>query len=154
MTEGVEGFRATTGDEHLSDPGQSAEDRAAAVRQAMDGLWQIRSMMNPAASRPVAVPAEWERRQPVRAIALALEAAGISASALGPDGQRIATGYRVSHVDGIVRVEWLGPAGSRALYQQHEQLQRCARALEGLGWQVLEYRGARRHRWLEVEPPP
>ncbi|MFC5148923.1 hypothetical protein [Streptomyces aureoversilis] len=154
MTEGAEGFRAATGDEHPSGLDQNAEDRAAAVRQAMDGLWQIRRVMNPAAGRPVAGPAEWERRQPLRAVALALEAAGIPASALGPDGRRAAAGYRVSHVDGVVRVEWLGPPGSKAVYEQHEQLQRCARALEDLGWQVLEYRGARRHRWLEVEPPP
>ncbi|MEV5375992.1 hypothetical protein AB0L26_08445 [Streptomyces nondiastaticus] len=153
MTEGAERFHAATGDEDPSSLGQSGEDRAAAVRRAMDGLWQIRKVMNPADGRPVSAPAEWERRQPLRAVALALEAAGISASALGPDGRRTTTGYRVSLVDGIVRVEWLGPPGSKAVLQQHQQLQHCMRALQDLGWQALEYRGARQHRWLEVEPP-
>ncbi|MDT0449432.1 hypothetical protein [Streptomyces hesseae] len=154
MTENAEGFRAATGDESASGPDLSAEDRAAAVRRAMDGLWQIRRMMNPADGRPVSVPAEWERRQPLRAVALALAAAGIPASALDPDGRRAATGYRVSLVDGVVHVEWFGPPGSKAVVQQHEQLQYCTRALQDLGWEVLEYRGAHRHRWLEVEPPP
>ncbi|MFI9202807.1 hypothetical protein [Streptomyces sp. NPDC053048] len=154
MTDSAEGFRAATGDEHPSGPELSAEERAAAARQAMDGVWQIRKLMNPADGRPVSVPAEWERRQPLRAVALGLAAAGLPASALGLDGRRTAAGYRVSHVDEVVRVEWLGPPGSRAGYEQHEQLQRCSRALKDLGWQVLEYRGARRHRWLEVEPLP
>ncbi|MEV4927077.1 hypothetical protein [Streptomyces roseoverticillatus] len=154
MTENAEGFHAATGDESPSGVDLSAEDRAAAVRRAMDGLWQIRKIMNPADGRPVTVPAEWERRQPLHAVALALEAAEIPPSAHGPDGRRTATGYRVSLADKVVRVEWLGPPGSKAVYQQHEQLELCARALRALGWQALEYRGARRHRWLEVEPPP
>ncbi|WFB05904.1 hypothetical protein LRS74_01820 [Streptomyces sp. LX-29] len=152
MTHTLPGFHAATGDESPSD--QSPDARAAAVHQALAGLRQIRALMNPQAGRSVSVPAEWERLRPVRAIALALEAARIPASVVAADGRRTATGYRVSRDEGAVRVEWLGPPGSGAVYEQHEQLQRCARALRDLGWQTLEYRGARRHRWLEVEAPP
>ncbi|MEU5417811.1 hypothetical protein [Streptomyces sp. NPDC020667] len=105
MTDSSPGFRAATGDESPSAHDHNAEDRARAVRQAMDGLWQIRKVMNPAAGRPVSVPAQWERLQPVRAIALALEAAGIPASALDADGRRTATGYRLCRENGAVRVE-------------------------------------------------
>ncbi|MFI1800182.1 hypothetical protein ACH427_22920 [Streptomyces sp. NPDC020379] len=156
MTDAPAGFPVLTGDECSSGlgAGACAEDRAATVRQAMAGLRQIREITNPPAGHAVTAPAPWERLQPLRAIALALEDAGIPASALDADGRRTATGYRLRRENRIVRVEWTGPPGSGALYQQHEGLQRCARALQDLGWHVLEYRGARRHRWLEVEAPP
>ncbi|MEU1815018.1 hypothetical protein ABZ543_07455 [Streptomyces roseifaciens] len=145
-------FEVDTGDG--CPPSGDASGRAAAVREAMEGLLQIRRLMNGHLTDPVSGPADWERRQPVRAVALVLEAAGIPPSALDADGQRSATGYRVrpGEQPGSVRVEWLGPPGSGAAAQQHEALQRCARVLEGLGWPALEYRGARRQRWLEAEP--
>ncbi|RLU82538.1 hypothetical protein CTZ27_29875 [Streptomyces griseocarneus] len=154
MTDGPAGFPVITGDECPSNLGIGAENRTVTVRQAMAGLRQMREITNPSAGRAVSVPAEWERLQPLRAIALGLEEAGIPASALDADGRRTATGYRVRLENGVVRVEWAGPPGSGAVYLQHDGLQRCARALQDLGWQTLEYRGARRHRWLEVEAPP
>ncbi len=116
MVDAPAGFPVLVGDECPSDLGHRPDARAAAVRQAVAGLRQIREITNPSAGRAVDVPAQWERLQPLRAIALALETAGIPASAVGPDGRRTATGYRVSCCDGVVRVEWLGPPGSKAVY--------------------------------------
>ncbi|MFE9403287.1 hypothetical protein ACFYNY_16085 [Streptomyces sp. NPDC006530] len=140
----AEPFEAATGDGPL----ERGPGRAAAVRTAFEGLLGIRRVMN------VPGPAQWERLRPVRAIALALEAAGIEASAVGGQGERCATGYRVSAVEGAraVRVEWLGPPGSGAEYAANEELRRCAGVLRPLGWVALEYRGPRRHHYLEVEP--
>ena len=147
-------FEAATGDEAPLDaaPGQ----RAAAVRAAFDGLLEIRRLMNTDRADPLAVPAAWERHQPVRAVAIALEAAGIPPSAVGADGHRPATGYRCGEAEqaGAVRVEWLGPTGSGAAYAAGDELANCARVLRGLGWEALEYRGRGRHRYLEVEPLP
>ncbi|MEX2980898.1 hypothetical protein [Streptomyces sp. C36] len=159
---GTTGFDVATGDTGPVSAGP--RERADAVRQAVDGLLQIRRVMNAGTAEPEAVPAEWERRQPVRAVALVLEAAGIPPSAVGEDGRRLGTGYvvRLSEPTGalprggeprsVARVEWLGPPGSGAVLQQHAELQRCAGALEGLGWLALAYRGERRQHWLEVEP--
>ncbi|ARZ72609.1 hypothetical protein M1P56_16920 [Streptomyces sp. HU2014] len=151
MRETTAGFCAATGNDFPPVAGAGSEDRAAAVLQAVEALRRIREVVNPAAGRSVSVPAQWERLQPVRAIALALEAAQVPASAVDAGGHRVATGYSVRDHDGVVRVEWVGPAGSHARYEQHECLQRCAQALEELGWQTLEYRGARGQRWLEAE---
>lgn len=146
------GFQPATGADEI--PGGSARDREAAVRVAFEGLLQIRRMMNTTIPSPDRVPADWERRQPVRAVALALEAAGIPASAIDSDGRRIATGYCVGSADqvGVVRVEWLGPTGSGAAYAAQDELRRCVAVLRSLGWEALEYRGPRGRRYLEVEP--
>ncbi|MGK5543308.1 hypothetical protein ACSNOH_00940 [Streptomyces sp. URMC 127] len=154
MTGSLPGFRVVTGDECSVDDVQDPAERAAAVRQVLEALRHIREVVNPASGRPVSVPAQWERLQPVRAISIALESAGIPASSVDADGRRTATGYRVHQQDATTRVEWKGPPGSGAVYEQHEQLQLCARVVQDLGWQTLEYRGAHRHRWLEVEAPP
>ncbi|MFF7651071.1 hypothetical protein ACFZCY_14665 [Streptomyces sp. NPDC007983] len=147
-------FDAATGDEAPieTDP----RKRTAAVRAAFDSLLEIRRLMNTDSDDPLATPAAWERHQPVRAVAIALEAAGIPPSAVGADGHRLATGYRCAEAEraGVVRVEWLGPTGSGAAYAAGEQLGNCARVLRGLGWEALEYRGRGRHRYLEVEPLP
>ncbi|MEU9192826.1 hypothetical protein [Streptomyces hundungensis] len=144
MSEVAEPFEAATGDGPLA----VGAGRTAAVRTAFEGLLNIRRVMN------VSGPAQWERLRPVRAVALALEAAGLPASAVDGQGERCATGYRVSAVEGAraVRVEWLGPPGSGAEYAANEELRRCAAVLRPLGWVALEYRGARRHHYLEVEP--
>ncbi|MEU7565540.1 hypothetical protein [Streptomyces fradiae] len=153
-------FEPATGDgppapDPVADPA-AAGRRAAGVRVAYEGLLQIRRLTATGGGDPAAVPAAWERGQPVRAVALALEAAGVPPSALGADGGRAATGYRVSPGErpGQVRVEWLGPPGGGAAQEEEAALSRCARALERLGWEALLYRGPRRRRYLEVEPMP
>ncbi|MFG2719003.1 hypothetical protein ACGFW5_12050 [Streptomyces sp. NPDC048416] len=140
-------FEAATG----QGPGVAGADREAAVRAAFAGLLHIRRVMEGPNARG---PAPWERLQPVRAIAIALEAAGIEPSAVDGQGVRCATGYRVSAAEGraTARVEWLGPPGSGAEYAAGESLRRCAAVLRPLGWVALEYRGPRRRHYLEVEP--
>ncbi|MER5928829.1 hypothetical protein [Streptomyces sp. NPDC002054] len=143
-------FEAATGDEPAPAPG-AAGRRAVEVRTAFEGLLQIRRVMGADG------PAVWEREQPLRAVAVALEAAGLPPSAVDPvTGDRLAAGYRVTAGDGpgLVRVSWSGPAGSRAAEQEERQLAACAEVLERLGWHTLLYRGPRRRRFLEVEPPP
>ncbi|MFI1888738.1 hypothetical protein [Streptomyces jumonjinensis] len=126
-------------------------ERAAEVRAAFAGLAQIRRLTGDGGA-----PADWERRQPVRAVALALEAGGVPPSAVGADGERVASGYRVRAADreGVVWVEWVGAAGSGAAHEEEARLRECARVLEGVGWEALLYRGAKRRRFLEVEAAP
>ncbi|OKJ72903.1 hypothetical protein [Streptomyces sp. CB02460] len=147
------GFEPATGDGPPA-PGDAAA-RAASVRSALAGLLQIRRLANSGRSDPESVPAPWELHRPVRAVALALEAAGLPASAVGPSGERTGKGYRVAEgaSPGTVRVEWLGPAGSGAAYEEESELPRCVGALRELGWTALLYRGPRGRRFLEVEPP-
>ncbi|WP_262701085.1 MULTISPECIES: hypothetical protein [Streptomyces] len=150
-------FEVATGAAEL--PGGDGRGREAAVRTAFEGLLQIRRLMNADTADTAhteGVPAEWERRQPVRAVALALEAAGVPPSAVDAEGRRTATGYCLGAAErtGVVRVEWLGPPGSGAGYAAEGALRNCAAVLRRLGWEALEYRGPRRHRYLEVEPPP
>lgn len=147
------GFEPATG-EGPSPPGP-AERRAAAVRTAFAGMVQIRRLTNTGHAVPEAVPAPWELHRPVRAVALALEASGLSASAVDASGRRTATGYRVEAgtTSGTVRVEWLGPPGSGAAHEEDGELTRCAAVLRESGWIALLYRGPRRRRFLEVEPP-
>ncbi|QES51648.1 hypothetical protein DEJ50_31145 [Streptomyces venezuelae] len=143
-------FEAATGDGPAPAP-EAVGRRAQEVRTAFEGLLQIRRVL--AADGP----AGWEREQPLRAVAVALEAAGLPPSAVDPvTGARLATGYVATPGDGpgLVRVTWSGPAGSRAAEQEERQLAACAEVLEHLGWHTLLYRGPRRRRFLEVEPPP
>ncbi|WP_030902235.1 hypothetical protein [Streptomyces sp. NRRL F-5126] len=151
--EGHGGFEAATG---YGPPRAEAapRGRAAEVRVAYEGLRQIRRLTNAGSGDPAGAPAAWERQRPVRAVALALEAAGIPPSAVDDAGSRTATGYAVREGDGpgTARVEWLGPAGSGAALEEEAALTRCADALERLGWEALLYRGPRRRRYLEVEP--
>ncbi|MCP9956437.1 hypothetical protein [Streptomyces sudanensis] len=153
-------FEAATGDgpplpDREADPA-AAERRAAEVRVAYEGLLQIRRLTAPAGTDPGTAPAPWERKQPVRAVALALEAAGFPPSALDAEGRRVRTGYRVGPGErpGQVRVDWPGPPGGGAAQEEETALAGCARALERLGWEALLYRGPRRRRHLEVEPMP
>uniref|UniRef100_A0AAU2VH85 Uncharacterized protein n=1 Tax=Streptomyces sp. NBC_00008 TaxID=2903610 RepID=A0AAU2VH85_9ACTN len=147
------GFEPATG-EGPSPPGP-AEERAAAVRTAFAGMVQIRRLVNSGHPAPESVPAPWELRGAVRAVALTLEASGLSASAVDASGRRTATGYRVepATAPGTVRVEWLGPPGSGAAHEEGDELNRCAAALRASGWTALLYHGPRRRRFLEVEPP-
>ncbi|MET9689863.1 hypothetical protein ABZY81_15490 [Streptomyces sp. NPDC006514] len=144
-----QGFEPATGDGPAAAPG----GREAELRTAYEGLLQIRRLVNGPAG--AAVPAAWEVRQLPRAVALVLEAAGIVPSALDARGMRTRTGYRVAAgaEPGRVEVTWLGPAGGGAAGEEQERLAACAAVLERLGWVCLLYRGPRRRRFLEVEPP-
>ncbi|MFF9342358.1 hypothetical protein ACF1CG_21750 [Streptomyces sp. NPDC014773] len=150
---GAEGaFEAATGDgpPFTGD----AEQRSREVRSALDGLRQIRRLTGGPDGAAGAVPALWERRQPVRAVALALEAAGLTPSAVDSAGVRTATGYRVRAGErpATAVVEWLGPPGSGAAREETGELTACAEALGRLGWEALLYKGPRGRRFLEVEP--
>ncbi|MEU3602103.1 hypothetical protein ABZ714_25810 [Streptomyces sp. NPDC006798] len=141
-------FEPETGDGPAGSGANTEVTRAAEVRTAYAGLLQIRRLGG-------AVPAAWERNQPVRAVALTLEAAGLPPSAVGPSGERAATGYRVSAGPrpGTARVEWLGPPGSGARNEAGTRLRACVSALEAAGgWDALLYRGERGLRFVEVEP--
>ncbi|MFD7259799.1 hypothetical protein [Streptomyces sp. NPDC059874] len=142
-------FEPATGD----GPGTPGAGRAAEVRTAHEGLLQIRRLVNGPAG--ASVPAPWEVRQPSRAVALVLEAAGIPPSALDEEGRRTRTGYRVSAgaEPGRAEVAWLGPPGAGVAEEEAARLADCAAALERAGWVCLLYRGPRRRRFLEVEPP-
>ncbi|MEV7108335.1 hypothetical protein [Streptomyces atroolivaceus] len=148
------GFEPATGDGPAAS--EAAAVRAGEVRTAFEGLLQIRRLTCAGGADPEAVPASWELHRPQRAVALALEAAGIAASAVGPSGERTATGYRVceGEAPGAVRVEWAGPPGSGAAHDEEDALARCVTVLRRLGWTALLYRGPRRRRFIEVEPPP
>ncbi|MET9436396.1 hypothetical protein [Streptomyces sp. NPDC006551] len=146
-------FEAATGD-GPPPPAGEAEQRTRDVRAAWEGLLQIRRLTHGHGGDPPTPPAEWERRQPVRAIALALEAAKTPPSAVDASGARVATGYRVGAGErpGVVVVEWLGPPGSGAVREQDAALAGLVPVLERLGWEALLYRGPRGRRFLEVEP--
>ncbi|WP_329113501.1 hypothetical protein [Streptomyces sp. NBC_01353] len=146
-------FEAATGDGPPLEEAEG-EQRSREVRAAFDGLLQIRRMTNRQGGDPPGVPAEWELRQPVRAVALALEAARTAASAVDDAGARVATGYRVTAGErpGTAVVEWVGPPGGGAAQEEEAALTACVPVLERLGWEALLYRGPRRRRFLEVEP--
>ncbi|WP_405495971.1 hypothetical protein [Streptomyces sp. NBC_00096] len=154
MTTPGQGFEPASGD----GPAPPEAGRAVELRTAYEGLLQIRRLVNGPAG--AAVPAPWELRQMPRAVALALEAAGIAPSARDPrdtGGPRTRTGYRVGPAAsgaGRVEVTWVGPPGGGAAEEEQERLTACAAVLEPLGWVCLLYRGPRRRRFLEVEPPP
>ncbi len=159
---GVGGFQVCTGVE----PPEwwENEERAEQLEAAVEGLRQIRRLANVGVSEPAALPAEWERRQPLRVVSLLLEAGRIVPAAVDRSGAVTRTGYRTSLAadggegggrgEGGVRVEWAGPRGSGARYEEHEQLGCCASVLRPWGFDALMVKGPG-HRWhLEVEPRP
>ncbi|MET9324254.1 hypothetical protein ABZX75_29430 [Streptomyces sp. NPDC003038] len=150
MTVSGRGFEPASGDGPAR-PGDAG--RQAELRTAYEGLLQIRRLVNGPAG--TTVPAPWEVRQMARAVALVLEAEGTTPSAVDAQGRRTRTGYRVAAATepGRVEVSWLGPPGAGAAEEEQERLTACAALLERLGWQCLLYRGPRRRRFLEVEPP-
>ncbi|MFF0558008.1 hypothetical protein [Streptomyces sp. NPDC004266] len=146
-------FEAATGDGPPLPPAE-AEQRSREIRAAVDGLLQIRRLTLREGGDPRTVPADWERRRPVRAVALALESGGITPSSVDAAGVRLSTGYRVragERPDTAV-VEWLGPQGAGAAQEEAEALGACVPALARLGWEALLYKGPRGRRFLEVEP--
>ncbi|MEU8761510.1 hypothetical protein [Streptomyces sp. NPDC048659] len=146
-------FEAATGD-GPAPSGRDPDQRSREVRTAFDGLLQIRRLANRGGGDPAASPADWERSRPVRAVAIALEAAGQPPSEVDGTGARTATGYRVTPGErpGTAVVEWLGPPGSGAARAEETALTACAAVLDRLGWDALLYRGPRRRHFLEVEP--
>ncbi|MEU8523295.1 hypothetical protein [Streptomyces sp. NBC_01216] len=151
MTGGT--FAPATGDGPPLPP-EAAEQRSRDVRAALDGLLQIRRLTRTGGGDPRAAPADWERAQPVRSVALVLEASRTAVSAVDASGARVATGYRVRAGErpGTVVVEWLGPPGGGAAREEESALGACVPVLERLGWEALLYRGPRRRRFLEVAP--
>ncbi|MBY8885259.1 hypothetical protein K7472_10420 [Streptomyces sp. PTM05] len=145
------GFPVATGHEPAGPPDAR---RRPQVEAAYAALLDIRRLVNADVPEPLRLPAPWEVRQAVRAVALTLEAHGVEPSALGPDGDPVVTGYLVSAArEGVVRVEWVGPRGSGAPHEAATALKRCAAVLEETGWTALEYRDARGRRHVEAEPP-
>ncbi|MFE0650852.1 hypothetical protein ACFVZH_19920 [Streptomyces sp. NPDC059534] len=146
-------FEAATGDGPPPVPAD-AEQRSREIRTALDGLLQIRRLTHRQGDDPRAAPAAWERRQPVRAVALALESGGLTPSSVDGSGARVGTGYRVTagKRPGTAVVEWLGPPGSGAAQEESAALGSCGPALARLGWEALLYKGPRGRRFLEVEP--
>ncbi|WP_405551898.1 hypothetical protein [Streptomyces sp. NBC_01171] len=124
-------FAARVGGAEEAPPGPS---RAREVRDAWQGLMELRRMTNPdsATDRPCG----WERTHLVRAAALALEAAGHHPENAGTPG------YRVRATPQPEAVAVYGPA-----------LQPYTATLEAAGWQCGEYTDARtRTRHLLASP--
>jgi hypothetical protein len=139
------GFIARTGHEPRE---QATEARARQVAQAWESLLQIRRLVQP--DHPH-LPAPWESAQPVRTIALALEAAGVPICAVNgdvvvEDGAVVEPGER-----GEIRVTWRYRRGKRPIDAGEADLGAAAGALTGAGWDALLYR-AGRARYLLVEP--
>ncbi|MBF9067212.1 hypothetical protein I2501_04045 [Streptacidiphilus sp. NEAU-YB345] len=124
------------------------EDRAQQVAQAWESLLRIRGLVQPDHSE---LPAPWERAQPVRAVALALEAAGVPICAV--DGDAVVEGGAVVEPEerGGTRVTWRYLRGQRAVDAGEADLGAAADALGRAGWDALLYR-AGRVRYLLVEP--
>jgi hypothetical protein len=125
------------------------DERAAEVGGAWAGVREIRRV-----SGAGEVPARWERERMAWAVALALEAAGVPASAVDRSGRRVRAGYRVGEgpEPGTVRVEWRGPATAPAGPEAEAALARCTALLAERGWAALAYLGPGRHRYLLVTP--
>jgi hypothetical protein len=124
-------------------------DRSTEVAGAWAGVLEIRRV-----SGAGEAPARWERERGTWAVALALEAAGVPASAVDRSGRRVRGGYRVGEgpEPGTVRVEWRGPATAPAGPETEAALARCAALLAERGWSALAYLGPGRHRYLLVTP--
>ncbi|MFI8930019.1 hypothetical protein ACIG3E_20345 [Streptomyces sp. NPDC053474] len=111
-------------------PVEDGAARAREVRSAWLGIVEMRRMTNPGGDREV--PCAWERAHRVRAVAIALEAAGRE-------------GYRVVDAvqPGVVEVWEASGEGVRA----------CGAVLERVGWLVSEHGDARTgRRFLLVSP--
>ncbi|SEM86595.1 hypothetical protein [Streptacidiphilus jiangxiensis] len=144
--EGV--FTAVTGDES-SGAAELSESRTAEVAAAWAGVLGMRHLEMSAST-----PCTWERAQPVRAVAIALEAAGIRPAARDGAGRWLGAGYRVLPEPGGARVEWRGPASSPARQDAERELDRCAAVLSAAGWSCLQYLGRQHLRYLSVQPHP
>ncbi|GGO94084.1 hypothetical protein [Wenjunlia tyrosinilytica] len=164
---GPEVFAAATGDGPRT---SDTEGRRRAVATAWAGLLEIRRVTG-ADEAAVAAPAAWERARMVSAVALALEGAGITPSAVDASGRHVRDGYRVAESSSqphAVSVSWMSaqsaagrasaptaPAPAPAAEAEGEvrrQLGRCAHALERAGWHATEHTDRAGHRFLLASP--
>ncbi|GGU86256.1 hypothetical protein GCM10010260_19150 [Streptomyces filipinensis] len=128
-------FAARTGGEQ--GPHAAGPARLREVRSAWQGLLELRRMTN--SDGAVDRPCGWERTHLVRAVALALEAAG------HPPAGGDADGYRVRATPQPEAVAVYAP--------DPESLAACAATLAGAGWQAGEYTEPRtRVRYLLASP--
>lgn len=126
------GFTIRTGHEP---PDTHAADRPEQVAQAWEALLQIRRLVQP--DHPN-LPAPWERAQPLRAVALGLEAAEVSFAAM--DGQVVVgSGVQLDMDEGgLVRVTWRYRRGHRAVDAGEAAVPvRAAPIPFGRTWQAL-----------------
>ncbi|MGW4890708.1 hypothetical protein ACWEQL_00335 [Kitasatospora sp. NPDC004240] len=142
------GFSPATGDGPPLEPAD-ADLRAAEVARAWEGLLEVRRL-----SGTPAAPATWERTRAAWAVALALEAAGLPPCAVDHRGRRVRTGYRVvpGSTEAEARVEWRGPASSRARQEAEQQLEVCAARLAERGWESRAYLASGGLRFLTATP--
>jgi hypothetical protein len=122
--------------------------RAPAVAAAWAGLTEIRRVLQ---DGDTSRPAPWERERFVHAVSLALEAAGLTPSALtgergraGPSGR--APGYSVTAAaqPGLAEVAWHGAPD--------DGLAACQDALERSGWQCTRHTDRAGRRFLLASP--
>ncbi|WP_042390275.1 hypothetical protein [Streptacidiphilus melanogenes] len=138
-------FAARTGHEP---PEQAPEGRARQVAQAWESVLQIRRLVQP--DHPD-LPAPWERAQQVRAVALALEAAGVPLCAFDGDVVVMSGAVVEAEAHTGTGVTWRYQRGQRAADAGEADLGTAADALRRAGWDALLYR-AGRSRYLLVEP--
>ncbi|MCI3933856.1 hypothetical protein [Streptomyces sp. AN091965] len=129
-------FAPRTGTE-ANTPATEGPARQREVRAAWLGLVELRRMTNPEGDRER--PCAWERAHQVRAVAIALEAAGRAPATAGGDGYRVVESVQPDAVE----VSEPTPEGVRA----------CGAALERAGWLVSEHGDARTGRRFVVASP-
>ena len=142
-------FTARLGDEVTgADSAFAPESRRAEVAAAWAGVLEMRRLEDTSGR-----PCFWERAQPVRAVALALEAADVTPTARDAAGHWTQVGYRaLPGESAAVRVEWRGPASSKARLEAERELGRCAAVLAAAGWEALQYLGRQGVRFLQIHP--
>ncbi|WP_030667446.1 hypothetical protein [Streptomyces sp. NRRL B-1347] len=129
-------FAARTGTEQ-DRPGEDGPARAREVRGAWLGIVEMRRMTNPGGDRET--PCAWERAHQVRAVAIALEAAGRTPAGPGREGYRVVDAVQPD----VVEVREETSEGVRA----------CGAVLERAGWLVSEHGDARTgRRYVLVSP--
>ncbi|QDQ14461.1 hypothetical protein [Streptomyces spectabilis] len=129
-------FTPRTGTEQ-EPPGEDGPARAREVRSAWLGIVEMRRMTNPGGDRTI--PCAWERTHRVRAVAIALEAAGRVPAGPGREGYRVVDTAQPDAVE----VGEASAEGTRA----------CGAVLERAGWLVSEHGDARTgRRYVLVSP--
>ncbi len=140
-------FAPATGHEALGDT-EAASAAGVAVR-AWGSLLEIRRVT----AGGLELPAEWERRRPLHAVALALQASGCPPAAVGSGHRCLRSGYQVSEgpAPRSVRVDWRQQPGSDGP-SPGEGLDTCQEVLDARGWASDRYLGARHRPYLVSRP--